>query len=60
MRNSPGAVFKAGDSISFNYFGKQESGVIETVGKHGYWIKSDPVCYGSGSKRCPFEDAVGV
>jgi hypothetical protein len=54
-------AFVVGDYIEFDYWnGFQwvlESGKIETVGKHGYWVKSDPVCYGTGSIRCPFDQA---
>ncbi len=44
-----------GDRIKFDYFGKREQGIIQTIGKHGYWIESSEGCYGTAHIRCPFE-----
>jgi hypothetical protein len=58
----PEDALKVGDRIEFDYYDgirtKLESGKIETVGKHGYWIKTQPGgCYGTASIRCPFKEA---
>ena len=42
---------KIGDRIKFNYFGAIKEGIIETVGKYGYWINSGLY---NGSVRCSF------
>ena len=49
--------FKIGDLIEFDFFGRKLRGKIMHIGNHGYWIKYNPGCGGSGRARCPFEAA---
>jgi hypothetical protein len=49
--------FDIGDVITFYYDDQQRIGKIDTVGKHGYWIKTGCGTYGTASIRCPFKSA---
>lgn len=49
-----------GDTIEFDFFGQYKKGIIEQVGKYGYWIKDTVGCVGIRSIRCPFNKAILV
>ena len=49
-----------GDAIEFNFFGQLKRGIVDQVGKYGYWIEDTAGCYGRGSIRCPFDGATKV
>jgi hypothetical protein len=55
-------MYSVGDLIEFDHDDGirviRERGRIKTVGKHGYWIDHNPACYGTGSLRCDFNDAI--
>ncbi len=50
----PEDALEVGERIRFDYYGKPESGVIDVIGKHGYWVKTSTGTYGTASIRCPF------
>ncbi len=52
-------LFNVGDTIVFDFFGQIKQGIIQYIGKHGYWIDSGSIT-GSGSIRCDFHKAKKV
>jgi hypothetical protein len=47
--------YELGDVIEYTFDDYVYQGAIETIGRFGYWIASNPSCIGAGSRRCGFD-----